>query len=86
MPTHLSLGEIGDELHVSRNTVKSQVAAVYRKLGCSTRTESSGGAGTSACWSCSPQHAPDSASTRCRRQGPPGGTRSGLPWPPFPLV
>jgi ATP/maltotriose-dependent transcriptional regulator MalT len=39
MPTHLSLSEIGDELHTSRNTVKSQVAAVYRKLGCSTRTQ-----------------------------------------------
>jgi LuxR family maltose regulon positive regulatory protein len=39
LPTHLSLGEIGDELHTSRNTVKTQVAAVYRKLRCSTRTE-----------------------------------------------
>jgi LuxR family maltose regulon positive regulatory protein len=39
LPTHLSLGEIGDELHTSRNTVKTQVAAVYRKLHCSTRSE-----------------------------------------------
>jgi LuxR family maltose regulon positive regulatory protein len=39
LPTHLSLGEIGDELYTSRNTVKSHVAAVYRKLHCSTRTE-----------------------------------------------
>jgi LuxR family transcriptional regulator, maltose regulon positive regulatory protein len=39
LPTHLSLGEVGEELHVSRSTVKSQVAAVYRKLQCSTRTE-----------------------------------------------
>jgi LuxR family maltose regulon positive regulatory protein len=39
LPTHLSLGEIGDELHTSRNTVKTQVAAVYRKLQSSTRTE-----------------------------------------------
>jgi LuxR family transcriptional regulator, maltose regulon positive regulatory protein len=39
LPTHLSLAEIGDELHTSRNTVKTQVAAVYRKLQCSTRTE-----------------------------------------------
>jgi LuxR family maltose regulon positive regulatory protein len=39
LQTHLSLSEIGDELHTSRNTVKTQVAAVYRKLGCSTRTE-----------------------------------------------
>jgi LuxR family maltose regulon positive regulatory protein len=39
LPTHLSLGEIGDELYTSRNTVKTHVAAVYRKLHCSTRTE-----------------------------------------------
>jgi ATP/maltotriose-dependent transcriptional regulator MalT len=39
MPTHLSLSEIGDQLHTSRNTVKSHVAAVHRKLGCSTRAE-----------------------------------------------
>jgi LuxR family maltose regulon positive regulatory protein len=39
LQTHLSLGEIGDELYISRNTVKTQVAAVYRKLRCSTRTE-----------------------------------------------
>ena len=39
LPTHLSLGEIGDELHTSRNTVKTHVAAIYRKLQCTTRTE-----------------------------------------------
>jgi LuxR family maltose regulon positive regulatory protein len=39
LPTHLSLAEIGEELYIARNTVKSQVAAVYLKLGCSTRTE-----------------------------------------------
>ena len=39
LPTHLSLGEIGEELHTSRNTVKTHVAAVYRKLQCTTRTE-----------------------------------------------
>jgi ATP/maltotriose-dependent transcriptional regulator MalT len=38
LPTHLSLGEIAEELHVSRNTVKTQVAATYRKLGAGTRT------------------------------------------------
>jgi LuxR family maltose regulon positive regulatory protein len=42
LPTHLSLGEIGDELHISRNTVKSHVGAVYRKLQASTRTEAVG--------------------------------------------
>jgi LuxR family maltose regulon positive regulatory protein len=39
LPTHLSLSEIGEELHTSRNTVKTHVAAVYRKLQCTTRTE-----------------------------------------------
>jgi LuxR family maltose regulon positive regulatory protein len=38
LPTHLSLGEIAEELHVSRNTVKTQVAGTYRKLGAGTRT------------------------------------------------
>jgi len=37
LPSHLSLGEIAEELHVSRNTVKTQVAATYRKLGAGTR-------------------------------------------------
>jgi LuxR family maltose regulon positive regulatory protein len=39
LPTHLSLAEIGEELHTSRNTVKAHVAAIYRKLQCSGRTE-----------------------------------------------
>jgi LuxR family maltose regulon positive regulatory protein len=39
LPTHLSLAEIAHELHVTRNTVKAQVAAVYRKLRASTRAE-----------------------------------------------
>ena len=33
LPTHLSLGDIADRVFVSRNTVKSHVAAIYRKLG-----------------------------------------------------
>jgi LuxR family maltose regulon positive regulatory protein len=37
LPTHLSLAEIGDELVISRNTVKSQVAAIYRKLDAANR-------------------------------------------------
>jgi LuxR family maltose regulon positive regulatory protein len=39
LPSHLALGEIGDHLHLSRNTVKTHVAAIHRKLGCSARTE-----------------------------------------------
>jgi LuxR family maltose regulon positive regulatory protein len=33
----LSLREIGRELHVSQNTVKTHIRAIYRKLGVSTR-------------------------------------------------
>jgi LuxR family maltose regulon positive regulatory protein len=39
LPTHLSFEQIGKELFVSRNTVKSQAIAAYRKLGVSSRTE-----------------------------------------------
>jgi LuxR family maltose regulon positive regulatory protein len=39
LPTHMTLGEIADELRISRNTVKSHVAAVHRKLGAATRSE-----------------------------------------------
>ena len=39
LPTHYTLGEIGAELVVSRNTVKSQVAAIYRKLEVANRAE-----------------------------------------------
>lgn len=34
-----TLAEIADRLYVSRNTVKSQLRAVYRKIGVSTRPE-----------------------------------------------
>jgi len=39
LPTHLSFEEIGKRLSVSRNTVKTQAIAAYRKLGVSSRTE-----------------------------------------------
>ena len=35
----LSLREIGQELFVSANTVKTHTQAIYRKLGVSSRTE-----------------------------------------------
>jgi len=38
LPTHLSFGEIGEELFVSRNTVKSHAMAIYRKLGVTSRS------------------------------------------------
>jgi LuxR family maltose regulon positive regulatory protein len=39
LPTHLSFAQIADELFVSRNTVKTQAIAVYRKLDVSSRAE-----------------------------------------------
>lgn len=39
LPTHLSFREIGERIHVSPNTVKTQAQAVYRKLGASSRGE-----------------------------------------------
>ncbi len=39
LPTHLTFREIAEQLFVSTNTVKSQVQAVYRKLGVSSRAE-----------------------------------------------
>ena len=39
LPTHLSLQEIADRLHLSRYTVKAQVASIYDKLGVPGRSE-----------------------------------------------
>ena len=38
LQTHLTLAEIGGRLSVSRNTVNSQVASIYRKLDAATRS------------------------------------------------
>jgi len=38
LPTQLTFSELGERLFVSRNTVKTQVHSVYRKLGVSSRT------------------------------------------------
>lgn len=37
LPTHLTLADIADRLYVSRNTVKTQAIAIYRKLDVSSR-------------------------------------------------
>jgi LuxR family maltose regulon positive regulatory protein len=37
--THLSIPEIAEEIFLSRNTVKTQVNSIYRKLGVSSRNE-----------------------------------------------
>jgi LuxR family maltose regulon positive regulatory protein len=39
LQTHLTLREMGERLFVSRNTVNTQVGAIYRKLGVSSRNE-----------------------------------------------
>jgi len=39
LPTRLSTREMGRELHVSVNTVRSQVRSIYRKLGVMSRAE-----------------------------------------------
>ena len=39
LPTHLSFREIGERLHLSRFTIKSQAMSVYRKLGVTSRSE-----------------------------------------------
>jgi LuxR family maltose regulon positive regulatory protein len=39
LQTHLTIGEIGERLFVSRNTVSSEVSSIYRKLGVSSRND-----------------------------------------------
>jgi LuxR family maltose regulon positive regulatory protein len=39
LPTHLSVVQIGEELHISGNTVKAHLVAIRRKLQCSSRND-----------------------------------------------
>jgi LuxR family maltose regulon positive regulatory protein len=39
LATHLSLGQIGEQLHVARATVKAQTTSIYRKLRVSSRSD-----------------------------------------------
>jgi LuxR family transcriptional regulator, maltose regulon positive regulatory protein len=39
LATHLSYRDIGERLHVSRNTIKSEAMSVFRKLGVTSRRE-----------------------------------------------
>ena len=39
LPTHLTFREIGQHLHLSQHTVKSQALSIYRKLGASSRSQ-----------------------------------------------
>jgi LuxR family maltose regulon positive regulatory protein len=45
LSTHLSFREIGEQLFVSRNTIKTQAISVYRKLGVSSRSDAVARAG-----------------------------------------
>jgi LuxR family maltose regulon positive regulatory protein len=38
LQTHLTLREVAERLFVSRNTVSTQLASIYRKLGVSSRS------------------------------------------------
>ena len=38
LATHLSFQEIGEHLFLSRNTVKTEAIAIYRKLGATSRS------------------------------------------------
>ena len=42
LQTHLTIAEIGERLHVSRNTASSQIGSIYRKLGVSSRNAAVG--------------------------------------------
>ena len=39
LPLHRTVAELAAQFHVSPNTIKSQLKSVYRKLGCSRRSE-----------------------------------------------
>ncbi len=39
LPTHLSFREIGEQLYLSRHTVKTEAISTYRKLGVTSRSE-----------------------------------------------
>jgi LuxR family transcriptional regulator, maltose regulon positive regulatory protein len=39
LPTHLTYGEIGTRLYISANTVKTNIRAIYRKLGVGDRSD-----------------------------------------------
>ncbi len=42
LSTHLSLREIGEEMFLSRHTVKAEAMSIYRKLGVSSRNQAVG--------------------------------------------
>ncbi len=39
LPTHLSYAEMGEQLYLSVNTIKTNLKSLYRKLGANTRAQ-----------------------------------------------
>ena len=39
LPSHLQLADVADQLFLSRNTVKTHITAIYRKLGVTSRSQ-----------------------------------------------
>ena len=39
LSTHLTMREIGERLHLSPHTVRSQAGSIYRKLGATSRSQ-----------------------------------------------
>ena len=46
LPTHLTEAQMADQLFVSRNTVKTHLKGVYRKLGVASRADAVRGRAT----------------------------------------
>ena len=67
LSTRLSFREIGERLHVSRNTVKTQAIAVYRKLGVSSRDDAIDRAAELGMTDGAPRPSSSSTSARARR-------------------
>ena len=63
----LSLREIGQELHLSANTIKTHAQAIYRKLGVSTRHDAVRAKATRPAFSSRPGGPQISSSCRARR-------------------
>ena len=62
----LTLAQIAAELYVSRNTVKTQVQSVYRKLGVTRRADAVAASSVSS--SCSRSSSASSSSQRSTRR------------------
>jgi LuxR family maltose regulon positive regulatory protein len=57
LPTHLTVPEVAQRLHVARNTVRTQIASIYRKLGVTSRSDAVKAAGAAGLLSFAVEHA-----------------------------